>query len=54
MGKNRNPRTARHAEVAYRDGQQATESLPFPIVFYPGHYGTFFGFASPVSTPISN
>jgi len=46
MGKDRRTRIPRHAEVAYRNSQQATESLPFPIVFYPGHYGTFLGFAS--------
>jgi len=33
-----------HREIAFRDNTIARESLPFPIVLYPGHYGTFFGF----------
>lgn len=31
-------------EVSYLDRTIAHEKLPFPIVHYPGHYGTFFGF----------
>jgi len=33
-------------DVAYKDGTTAHEDLPFPIVHYPGHYGTFFAFQS--------
>lgn len=47
MGGKRKPRPGGHAAVAYRDGQQATESLPYPTVLYPGHYGAFFAFSSP-------
>jgi hypothetical protein len=45
-GGKRKPKPERHAEVAFRDGQMATESLPLPLVLYPGHYGTFFAFAA--------
>lgn len=32
-------------EVAYHNGLVVIEeNLPFPIVYYPGHYGTFFAF----------
>ena len=40
------PKPGGYAEVACRDGQRATESLPLPVVYYPGHYGTFLAFAS--------
>jgi len=30
--------------IAYKDGTIAREELPYPIVNYPGHYGTFFAF----------
>ncbi len=33
-----------YKEVAFRDKTIARENLPFPIVLYPGHYGTFFAF----------
>ena len=42
----RAPKLATRPEVAFRDGQQARESLPLPVVSYPGHYGTFFAFSS--------
>ncbi len=45
MGQGRRPAAGGHTEVAYRDGQQAVESLPMPIVFYPGYSGAFFAFA---------
>ncbi len=32
------------ANIAYRDGTITHEALPFPVIFYPGHYGTFFAF----------
>lgn len=31
-------------EVAYKPNTIAHESLPFPFVLYPGHYGAFFAF----------
>jgi len=40
------PKPGGYAEVAFRDGQQATESLPLPVVYYPGHYGAFFAFST--------
>lgn len=30
--------------MAYKDGVVAKENLPYPIVMYPGFYGTFFAF----------
>ena len=36
--------------VAFKDGTITKESLPFPIVHYPGHYGTFFAFQKEEST----
>jgi hypothetical protein len=32
-------------EVAFKDYTVTKENLPFPIVFYPGFYGAFFGFS---------
>ena len=32
-------------EVAFQDNVIAKEELPLPIVYYPGFYGTFFGFS---------
>jgi hypothetical protein len=46
MSSGNDPKPAKLVEVAFRNGQRATESLPLPIVLYPGHYGTFFAFAS--------
>ncbi len=46
MGGKRKPKPCGHTEVAHRDGQRTTESLPLPVVWYPGHYGTFFAFSS--------
>lgn len=46
MAKKPKPVLIPHSGVAFRDGQQAVESLPLPIVYYPGHYGAFFAFAS--------
>lgn len=31
-------------QVAYKEGTFRKEDLPMPIVYYPGHYGTFFAF----------
>lgn len=31
-------------EVAYKDNTVANEQLPYPVVLYPGFYGSFFGF----------
>jgi len=33
-----------YKEIAYEDNIVALENLPFPIVLYPGFYGTFFAF----------
>lgn len=33
-------------------GQISIESLPYPIVYYPQHYGAFFAFAKDVGEPI--
>ena len=35
---------ASRKEIAYRENTVSKEDLPFPLVYYPGHYGTFFGF----------
>ena len=40
-------------KVAFKDNIVATENLPFSIVFYPGFYGAFFGFAENKNTQIS-
>ena len=40
-------------EVAYKDNTVAKENLPLPIVYYPGFYGAFFGFAEHNCFPIS-
>ncbi len=29
------------------------ENLPYPVVYYPNHYGTFFGFAKDDSSPVA-
>jgi hypothetical protein len=39
-------------EIAFRDHTSAHEDLPLPIVLYPGHYGTFFGFRQTEDSPI--
>ena len=39
-------------EVAYQDKTVAKENLPFPIVYYPGFYGSFFGFRKTDKSPI--
>ena len=39
-------------EVAYKDRTIIIENLPFPIVYYPGFYGAFFGFAESETSPI--
>ena len=40
-------------EIAYQDRTLAIEDLPYPIVLYPGHYGTFFGFRLEKNSPIT-
>lgn len=40
-------------EVAYKDNTIANENLPFPIVYYPGFYGAFLGFAEDNHSTIS-
>ncbi len=40
-----------YKEVAFKDNTIAVENLPFPIVLYPGHYGTFFGFKKNSDSP---
>ena len=39
-------------KIAYKDNTISKESLPFPIVLYPGHYGAFFGFRERKNSPI--
>jgi len=39
-------------KVAYKDGTETIERLPFSTVLYPGHYGTFFGFKERQDSPI--
>ena len=39
-------------DIAYQDRTVTRETLPFPIVLYPGHYGTFFGFRIEEHSPI--
>jgi hypothetical protein len=38
--------------VAFRDNVVATESLPLPVVRYPGFYGAFFGFQKDGDSPL--
>lgn len=39
-------RRSENKQVAFRDGTESVEQkLPFPVVFYPGFYGAFFGFS---------
>ncbi len=33
-------------------GQISIEDLPYPIVYYPEHYGAFFGFSMDIGSPI--
>ena len=39
-------------DIAYQDRTVTREKLPYPIVLYPGHYGTFFGFRLEEHSPI--
>jgi hypothetical protein len=39
-------RKSGNKQIAFRDGTKSVEQkLPFPVVFYPGFYGAFFGFS---------
>jgi hypothetical protein len=44
-------RRARPAPVSL--GAEAMEDLPYPYVYYPNHYGTFFAFAKDETSPPS-
>jgi hypothetical protein len=44
MAKRKKRRMTPRRQVAFRQNTVAREDLPFPIVLYPGFYGTFFGF----------
>lgn len=39
-------------EVLVEDNTISKENLPFPIVYYPGHYGTFIGFGKDYNSNI--
>ena len=39
-------------EVAYKDYTVVRENLPLRVVYYPGFYGAFFGFAESESGPV--
>ena len=41
-----------YKEIAYKNNTIARENLPLPIVLYPGHYGSFFGFQEKEGSPI--
>lgn len=41
-----------YKEIAYQDYVVKKENLPFPIVNYPGFYGTFFAFQKEENTPL--
>lgn len=45
-------RKKRYKEIAYKDNTISIEKLPYPIVLYPGFYGTFFGFKKTEKSPI--
>lgn len=45
MGKRRRPRLAATQAPVSLGGMQHEQALPYPIVYYPNHYGTFFAFA---------
>jgi hypothetical protein len=44
MARGKKRRIAPRRQVAFRQGTVAREDLPFPMVLYPGFYGTFFAF----------
>ncbi len=44
MGKQRRPRLAAQQAPVSLGGIEREEALPYPIVYYPNHYGTFFAF----------
>ena len=39
--------------IAFRDNTVVQENLPYPIVCYPGFYGTFFAFRSEADSPLA-
>jgi hypothetical protein len=41
-------------EIAYEEGTIARQDkLPYPFVYYPGHYGTFFAFSETENSPLA-
>lgn len=41
-------------EIAYEEGTIARQDkLPYPFVYYPGHYGTFFAFRKIKDSPLT-
>ena len=41
-------------EVAYEEGTRVRQDkLPYPFVYYPGHYGTFFAFREAEDAPLT-
>lgn len=44
MGKRRRPRLAATQAPVSLGGIEREETLPYPLVYYPNHYGTFFAF----------
>lgn len=45
MRKQRRPRLAAKQAPVSLGGIEIEEALPYPLVYYPNHYGTFFAFA---------
>jgi hypothetical protein len=38
--------------IAFKENTTSIENLPYPLVYYPGFYGTFFGFQKDAISPI--
>ena len=45
-------RTAKPPPVAYSPDTVVQEALPYPVVYYPNHYGAFFAFSETSSSPV--
>lgn len=48
----RRKRAAKPAPVAFAPDTVVRERLPYPVVYYPNHYGTFFAFAESPDSPV--
>ncbi len=50
MTTKKRPKKVAQAPVSL--GAKAREKLPYSVVYYPNHYGAFFGFAEDESSPV--